>query len=77
MAKSYLIYEKKTIYELPVALCESVNEVARFLGVSRVSASRFVNGKTANPYYGVFVDDENEGQCTATTAPCEQRTEEV
>lgn len=79
MAKSYLVYEKRTREQLPVAVFDSQQECAEFLGISACQVSRIVHGVHENPYYGIFVDiyDENEGQYTATTAPYEQRTDEV
>lgn len=72
MAKSYLVYEKRTAAELPVAIFDTVTACARFMGVSREHAQRMIAGKKNNPHYGIFVDvynAEEEGQYTATTAP--------
>ena len=56
MPRSYLIYQL-TPPELPVAICYSVQEVARFLGISRVSVWRILNGMQHNSDYGIFVDE--------------------
>ncbi|MBQ9099698.1 MAG: hypothetical protein IJY50_09765 [Clostridia bacterium] len=55
--RSYLIYEKRTEAQLPVALFYSQADVARFLGLSWLQVHRIVTGCTQNPYYGIFVDD--------------------
>lgn len=65
MPKSYLIYEKETVFEMPVALCYTVREVAAFLGVSLREAFRIIGGYSSNARFGVFVDvydPEEEGQ---------------
>lgn len=73
--RSYLIYEKRTSVQLPVAICYTVKECADFIGVSLVHAFRLVAGLHSNPDYGIFVDeydpteDEDEGRCTATICP--------
>ena len=79
MAKSYLIYEKRTREQLPVALFYTQRECAEFLGVGVWHLNRIIKGEYENPYYGIFIDiyDEKEGQCTATTAPSVQCTKGV
>ena len=79
LKRTYLIYEKKTVEQLPVFLAESVRELAEFLQVSKRHAFRLLSGENSHPLYEIFVDDEvtEEGQYTATTAPSYHLTQTV
>ena len=56
MAKCYLVYEKKTKYELAVAVCYSIKELMKFLDVSRQHVYRLISGQCQHPEYGIYVD---------------------
>ena len=80
--RSYLIYEKKTIYQLPVAICYTAKECADFMGISLREVRYILAGKKDCPHFGIFLDDYNpaaeskEGQMYRDhLPPSEHRTE--
>ena len=73
LKRSYLIYERNTAEQLPVAIAFSVRELAEWLGVSKRQAFRILCGDCEHPLYGVYVDvyceEEEGGIYTATICP--------
>lgn len=60
MAKSYLIYERRTVEQLPVGIFDTVREAARFLGVSRQEFYNILAEKHKHKVYGIFCYDDSE-----------------
>ena len=75
MSKCYLVFEKRTKYELAVAVCYSIKELMKFLGVSRQHVYRLISGKCQHPEFGIFVDYfcEEDGGSTPRLLPPENR----
>ena len=71
MAKCYLVFEKKTKYELAVAVCYSIKELMKFLDVSRQHVYRLISGQCQHPEYGIYVDCflDDEGGSTPRLLP--------
>ena len=57
MPKSYLVYEKRTPFELPLGVFDTLAEAARFMGMSWQGAWYIATGKRTSPDYGIFVDE--------------------
>lgn len=62
MPKFYLVYEKRTPFELPLAVFGTLAEAARFMGISWQGAWLLAKGKRTSPHYGIFVDEVNENE---------------
>lgn len=60
MSKFYLVYEKRTPFEMPLGVFPTLAEAARFMGMSLRNAFYILKGERTSPYYGIFVDEAAE-----------------
>lgn len=57
MSKFYLVYEKRTPFELPLGVFDTLAEAARFMGVSWRHARYIATGERTSSDFGIFVDE--------------------
>lgn len=62
MPKFYLVYEKRTPFELPLGVFDTLAEAARFMGMSWQGAWYIAKGKRTSPDYGIFIDEVAENE---------------
>jgi hypothetical protein len=57
MPKFYLVYEKRTPYQLPLGVFDTLAEAARFMGVSWRYARYIATGERTSTNFGIFIDE--------------------